>query len=176
MNRLFLLALVTFLLLFTLSGCGNPLSSETENETAEETEKETMSPAEHASHYIPIIQQRNRETWNIELEFLELTDTGILIRIYDYDNLGFVYNPLYFVLEYYDGNNWTKVSTIKESNADREDMNGYVVPSLEESYAATNSLNPFSLLPKDTVLKSGHYRISKVLSGKTFSVEFDLTF
>ena len=122
-------------------------------------------------HTLPTLTERTE--WNIEIEYLKQDEKGIWITIYDYDNQGFKYNPLYYILEKYDGSNWIKLTTMNESNASSN--YSYVFPSKKESYIDTNNLNYFSLLPSGTELETGHYRLTKVLSGKEFSVEFDYT-
>ena len=52
-------------------------------------------------------------------------------------------------------------------------MSQMLFPSENDSFIDTNSLNYFSLLPSDVDFSAGHYRITKVLSGREFSVEFD---
>ncbi len=115
----------------------------------------------------------DRTDWNIELSFLECNDIGIRIKICDYDNKGFAFNDLYFVLEYLEDDNWIKLSKMNETSATQN--LGYVLPSETSDFVDTDSMNRFAFLP-DVELKSGHYRLTKILSGREFSVEFDLVF
>ena len=114
-----------------------------------------------------------RTNWNIKLSFLECTDKAIVIKICDYDNQGFVINDLYYELEYLDNGTWVKISYMNE-NAALKNV-GFVFASEENDFVDMNSYNFFTLMPGVT-LKSGHYRLTKVLSGRDFSVEFDLNF
>lgn len=51
----------------------------------------------------------------------------------------------------------------------------HVVPSETEDFVDVDIMNRFAFLP-DVELKSGHYRLTKILSEREFSLEFDLTF
>lgn len=118
---------------------------------------------------IPSLEERT--DWNIELSFVECNDIGIKINIYDYDNQGFAFNDLYFVLEVYEDDEWLKISKLNENAANRD--LGYVVPSKTKDFIDFPSMNRFAFLP-DVTLETGHYRLTKILSGRAFSVEFDL--
>lgn len=120
-------------------------------------------------HILPTLTERTE--WNIEIQFLKQDEKGIWITIYDYDNQGFQYNPLYYVLEKHDGSKWVKLTSMNESNA--SENHSYVFPSEQKPYIDTNNLNYFSLLPSGTELETGRYRLTKILSGRAFSVEFD---
>lgn len=117
-------------------------------------------------------QLKERTSWNIDIYFLELSKSGFKIRICDNDNQGFYYNPTYFVLEYKDKNDWEKLTIFQERLAN-EDL-AFVFPDENASYVDTNNINMFSLVP-NFKLKNGKYRITKVLSGREFSVEFEIT-
>lgn len=115
----------------------------------------------------------NRTDWNIELSFVKCTDQAIVIRICDYDNQSYVINDLYYELEYLENDTWTKISSMNRDAAFKNLK--MTVPSEVNDYADIDSYNRFAFMPGVT-LKSGHYRLTKVLSGKDFSVEFDLNF
>lgn len=114
-----------------------------------------------------------RTSWNIELSFIECNDTGIKIKICDHDNQGFAFNDLYFVLEFLEGDDWVKISKMNENSATQN--LGYVLPSKTDDFVDLHSMNRFAFLP-DVELKPGRYRLTKILSGREFSLEFDLNF
>lgn len=167
------LALCLMLLMLSLLFCG---CKETPQDIPEKGTENILGPqtGDHDSYtdgefILPTLTERT--DWNIELKLYKIDDKGIWITICDYDNQGFEYNTLYYVLERYENGTWTKLTKINESNA-YTDLS-YVFPSENDSFIDTNSLNYFSLLPSDVDFSAGHYRITKVLSGREFSVEFD---
>ena len=97
-----------------------------------------------------------------------------MIKICDYDNQGFAFNYLYFELEYLENGNWVKLTKLNENSA-MNDL-GYVLPSSKTDYVDCDCHNFLSLIPPEVILKSGRYRLTKVLSGRDFSVEFDMNF
>ncbi len=113
-----------------------------------------------------------RTSWNIELTFLDINEGGFVIQICDYDNQGFYFNPLYFVLEFKENNGWKKLTTMNAEQAYKDV--GYVYPKEGSDFVDVNDVCLFSLIP-NFKLKNGHYRITKVLSGKEFSTEFEIT-
>lgn len=117
-------------------------------------------------------QLKERTSWNIDIHFLELSKSGFKIRICDNDNQGFYYNPTYFILEYQDENSWKKLTIFQERLANEDLV--FVFPDENAGYVDTNNINMFSLIP-DFKLKNGKYRITKVLSGREFSTEFEIT-
>ena len=114
-----------------------------------------------------------RSSWNIEMEFYELTEKAIVLRIVDYDNIGYAYNDLYYWLDIYEDGEWKPIFSPNKNGAMKDVM--YHVPSRTENYCDLLSFNMRQFLPEDFTLKTGHYRITKILSGKEFSLEFDLT-
>jgi hypothetical protein len=126
---------------------------------------------ENYDHLFPRLVSRN--SWNIELEFVECTDTRIRINIIDHDNLGFFFNDLYYVLEYWDGDSWVKLSDMNEKATPHSSME--CVPNTTPDYQTIPSSNMLAYLP-DVTLVSGHYRLTKLINGRAFSVEFDLAF
>lgn len=157
--------LLIVLLAVQFSGCNKKDNENPGSQTSVENTEDT------GEYILPTLSERTE--WNIEMKYLSQDDRGIWITIIDYDNQGFQYNPLYYVLEKYDGSEWVKLTKMNESNASRD--YSYVFPSKKNSYIDTNNLNYFSLLPSGTELETGRYRLTKVLSGKEFSVEFDYT-
>lgn len=113
----------------------------------------------------------DRTSWNIDVSFLEVGKSGFKIRICDNDNQGFYYNPIYFVLEYKGENGWEKLTNLQENLADKDLV--FVYPDENKDYVDTNNVVMFSLVP-DFELKNGQYRITKVISGREFSTEFEI--
>ena len=164
LKHLAMLAVFAMLLsLFT--GCNN---GSTDN-TGESSDDKINS--EHNEFTIPVLKERT--AWNIELSFIECTERGIKIKICDHDNQGFEFNDLYFVLKLYQDGKWVKISEMNENAANRD--LSYVFPSKTTDFVDTNNMNFFAFLP-GVELKTGHYRLTKVLRGREFSLEFDLTF
>ena len=160
MRRKFvIISTVLTLILLLLVGCDSISSNPSTNNDL------------NGNFKIPELEERTN--WNIELSFIECTDTGIKIKICDHDNQGFSFNDLYFVLEIYENGEWVKISKMNE-NAASQNL-GYVFPSESENYVDLDSMNRFAFLP-DVELKTGHYRLTKILSGREFSLEFDLNF
>lgn len=62
---------------------------------------------------------------------------------------------------------------MNESQASYQEV--YAIPQSDTNYIhLINEVCMSSLLPSNTQLQPGHYRVTKVLSGREFSVEFDL--
>lgn len=120
----------------------------------------------------PMLKLKERTSWNIDIEFLETTKSGFKIRICDNDNQGFYYNPIYFVLEYKREDGWEKLTIFQEKLANEDFV--FVYPDKNKNFVDTNNINMFSLVP-DFELKNGCYRITKVLSGREFFTEFEIT-
>lgn len=164
------LALFLILLTFSLLLCGCKETPHGTQESGTEAESEylgtgTVDPSE-PGFKIPTLQERT--AWNIELELYKIDENGIWITITDYDNQGFEYNTLYFVLERYENGEWVKLTRLKEYYANTDVT--YVFPHEDVSYIDTNNLNFF---PSYVEFSAGHYRLTKVLSGREFSLEFD---
>ncbi|MBQ7308558.1 MAG: hypothetical protein IJW87_00115 [Clostridia bacterium] len=165
-----------------LLGCNQP-PTETTNigdsgYTVTNVPTQTLSSSEREDELAVFDKERylNRGTWNIELFFLELTEDAILIRICDNDNIGFFYNPLWYRLERLENEEWVKVSRLNEEQpySERWEL-AFVRPSEYNSYADTNNLNFFiALSDPEAKIPAGHYRLTKVLSYREFSVEFDI--
>lgn len=115
----------------------------------------------------PTAEERDAKgLWNIEIKFESYTEDGILLTIYDYDNLGFT-NDVRYKLEMKEGDDWTQVLILKDAYG----MVSYAVPQPEPDCI---HLPAICVIPKDFKLASGHYRVTKVLSDREFSTEFDL--
>jgi hypothetical protein len=175
--RLTILMLITLSILFT--ACSNNSSNDSIDPSVDQ------NPNKEEETYIdngfgwnisdPYIKElvANRTDWNIELSFVKCTDQAIVIRICDYDNQSYVINDLYYELEYLENEKWIKISYMNRDAAYRHLV--VSVPSQVDDFTVNDSYNRFAFMP-DVTLKSGHYRLTKVLSGKDFSVEFDLNF
>ena len=173
MKRYVALCLVLLMLSLLFCSCKEPsktiLENESENILDSETENTLGSQTEERADYPGYLEERT--AWNIELKLLKIDDKGIWVTICDYDNQGFEYNTLYYVLERYENGVWTKLTKFNESSA-YTDM-ATVFPSKKYTFVDTVSVNFFSLLPSDVDFCAGHYRLTKVLSGREFSIEFD---
>lgn len=151
-------------ILFVFTGCNSS------KENVDTTSNNILIDGIMDNDFIPP-ELSNRTEWNIELSFVEYNDNGIVINIKDYDNIGFAFNNLYFVLEIYEDGEWINLSNLNENSAYKN--YGYALPNDTRDHISVNSICPAIALP-DTGLKTGHYRATKVLSGRPFSVEFDL--
>ena len=118
---------------------------------------------------IPTLEERT--SWNIELEYLEIDEKGVWVRICDHDNLGFYYNPAYFVLEYYEDGEWVKISALSEKSESQD--YAIVYPEENNDFTDTNCLSRFLFMTVDE-LKPGNYKLTKVLSGREFYIEFEV--
>lgn len=177
--RYLTILVATVLLLSIFTGCGEfgdesadkSGKSESTGDIDTTTGDEKINNDLNGNFIIPGLDERT--DWNIELTFIECNETGIKIRICDRDNQGFAFNDLYFVLELYEDGEWVKISKMNE-NAASQNL-GYVFPSETANFVDLDSMNRFAFLP-DVELKTGRYKLTKILSGREFSVEFDLTF
>lgn len=178
MKRTLSILIILLLCVSVFVGCEKPESpdnkepsttNQQENNPKDDLGPQTGDGDVNGEFILPTLSERI--AWNIEIKYLKSDDKGFWITIIDHDNQGFAYNDLYYILECWDGQQWVKLTRMNESNAERD--LSYVFPSENSSYIDTNSLNYFSLLPSDVTLENGRYRITKVLSGKSFSVEFD---
>lgn len=115
----------------------------------------------------PTAEERDAKgLWNIEIKFESYDENGIWLTLYDYDNLGFSRDAQY-TLEMQEGDKWTQILVVKDLTM----TFGYAVPQPEPDCIHLPAL---CMMPKDFKLASGHYRVTKVLSGREFSTEFDL--
>lgn len=170
MFRKLLITICALCIVFSV-GCSNENDSKETTDTNEYLPEYVPDNIVEGDTYYVIPSLEERTAWNIEITFLEITDKAIKVQIVDYDNQGFEYNPLYYILEYYDNDQWTQISTMNEDNAYRDCA--LALPKENKDYLSLHDYNMLSLLP-DPNLPSGHYRLTKVLSGQKFSVEFDL--
>ncbi len=171
------------LLLSHLVGCSSP--SQSSAETSQLETKYYFTPAEKYSYtpyeYNELYWRKystghglvDRTTWNIEVNFLELTEKGLRVEIYDHDNLGFVIDMDYFMLERQIDDQWVRLTWIT-TNPDKWKSIYCVYPSDNRDYVYITDECMFAHMP-GVILESGHYRITKVVGGKEFSGEFDLT-
>lgn len=162
-NKILIISVAVLIICISIIGC-------TMTDTADPTAESTSEPKKegYSDAYID-----GRSSWNIEMEFYELTEKAIVIRIVDYDNIGYAYNDLYYELEYFENGIWVPLTHM---NKKAGTMNvRYHIPSQTKDYCDLLSFNMRQLLPEGVTLKTGHYRITKILSGKEFSLEFDMT-
>ena len=110
MKRYVALCLVLLMLSLLFCSCKESsktiLENESENILDNETENTLGSQTEERADYPDHLEERT--AWNIELKLLKIDDKGIWITICDYDNQGFEYNSLYYVLERYENGEWIK--------------------------------------------------------------------
>ena len=114
-----------------------------------------------------------RDTWNIELSLKEITEQFIIVQIIDYDNIGYLMNDCYFVVERYEDGKWVNITNLKEEAAIRNCE--YFCPNTVYDYAIAYSFNPYYVIP-GIELVPGHYRMTKVLSSKSVSKEISFEF
>ena len=89
----------TILIALSLCCCSNQENNPEEAKSDSNTESIT-SEAKTSDVFIPDWDAaRNRTTWNIELSLVEINERNIIIEMVDYDNIGFLMNDLYYVLE-----------------------------------------------------------------------------
>lgn len=160
-----------FCLLYIFGGCSVSHNNTLCESTTQKFETKELSTEAAIEQQYLVSKLKARTAWNINVKFLEATEKGFKIKICDNDNQGFYYNPYYFVLEYKDENGWNKLTNLQEKLVN-EDI-AVVFPDENNNYTDTNNIALFSLIP-DFELKNGQYRITKVISGKEFSVEFEV--
>lgn len=157
-----------------LGACSDSLKNKDYDVSSQQTNKNTLNnnltETTKKQQYL-VSKLNDRTSWNIDISFLEVGKSGFKIRICDNDNQGFYYNPIYFVLEYKGENGWEKLTNLQENLADKDLV--FVYPDKNKDYADTNNVLMFSLVP-NFELKNGQYRITKVISGKEFSTEFEI--
>ena len=106
-----------------------------------------------------------REFWNIEITFDELTRHGFRFEILDYDDIGFFLLDGYYDLEYHNGTDWEIVSYGRNMEY------GFTFPQKPYGYAHDLSL----AYCDQNKIKDGRYRYSVIISGRVFAYEFDYT-
>ncbi len=161
-RKVLLLLLSAALLLTLLWGtvaCG---SADVEGTTVASTTGEPQGllpdPIYYPADYV------ERDSWNIELSVLKLEEDGITVEIRDNDNLGYVWGKSYR-LERLDGDEWVPI--IYHSMEKLTQYEYYSFP--EEGYDYITS-GTWVIRPD----QPGHYRLTKYLSGREFTLEFDL--
>ena len=177
-RKLFVLFLALSYVALMFAGCsGNKDISQITTAVTESddtvAEATTMDKKDWLVHTIAEIGKEQRTTWNIEMKFLECTESAIVIEVIDHDNLGFMFTDMYYKLEVFKDGEWTQLSEIPESVAYYE--RGCIVPNLTKDYADFHSYSLLSSMP-DVTLETGHYRLTKKFNRQDFSVEFDLNF
>ncbi len=173
--------IITFSFLLILCGCSSSQLEDPPPSNITTTDTQTAAPDVTTMvtnvdtlYEIPWVDpDAERSTWNIDIELESFGKTGFFISITDHDNLGFVYNPVYFILEKYENGEWRKVSTLNEIAEDND--RSYVVPKQAPLTAGTSCLCRYMFLENDLPPTPGHYRITKVLSGTPITAEFDIT-
>ena len=105
------------------------------------------------------------------MNFVKSDQWGIWIEIRDNNNIGFHFNDEYFVLERLDGSEWIKVSTLDENSL--VGQYAEVPPRENADYAKCNTIARTRYLDQSKLV-SGHYRFTKIISGREFQCEFDL--
>lgn len=165
----------------TIGDTSGATNEATATETSDAKNETTASPAMAGNpNYVPETQTGDmlpvpgeRTDWNIEIKFLEVEERGIWITIYDYDNQGFWFNDKYYILERYEDDAWIQLTDTDEREFGEDWC--FTIPNKTRSYITSNCLNYFSHLRSDVSFSAGHYRLTKVLGGRNFSVEFDYT-
>jgi len=111
----------------------------------------------------------DRDTWNIEMYFLERNEEGIDVLIIDRDNKGFAMDYFFYRLEREDNGSWTRI-IYPELSKGIEDL-GFYRLSTTNDFIKCQTIN---YIPDNVHLTAGHYRLTRMLSGRLFSTEFDL--
>ena len=114
----------------------------------------------------------DRTAWNIEMAFVKYEDGIITVSIRDNDNQGFYFNDLYFELEILKDGNWVKITRLNETAAYKDYI--YLFPSEVDDYVDMWSFNRTIALNEGVTLETGRYKLTKVLSGRKISFEFDM--
>ncbi len=175
MRKYLILLLSLIMCVATLSGCNN--SNTTPISTVGTTAASSVTGGPNAppltgTHDIPNPELKERTSWNIEMTFVKYEDGIITVAICDRDNQGFYFNDLYFELEIFKDGAWTKLTKLNEASAYQN--YGYLFPSEKDDYVDMWSFNRTIALKDGVTLETGHYRLTKILSGRKISFEFDM--
>ena len=124
-------------------------------------------------YILPMLEERT--SWNIEMSFVKYKNNMLIVRICDNDNQGYYLNDLYYELEILRDGNWVKITRLNEASHHGPGAEyGYVFPSEVDDYVDTWSYNHTIALKEGVTLETGHYRLTKILSGRKISFEFDM--
>ena len=184
MRKLLLLLLSLIMCVAMISGCND--STATTGTTASTTAAPSVTGNPNASlatrdpnasafadNYILPLPERT--AWNIEMSFVKYKNNMLIVRICDNDNQGFYLNDLYYELEILRDGNWVKITRLNEASHHGPGAEyGYVFPSEVDDYVDTWSYNHTIALKEGVTLETGHYRLTKILSGRKISFEFDM--
>ena len=163
-----LCALLAAIILLSTAGCADESAPQ---ELTNESYTNVVDQIGGADLYYPWEQYDNRESWNITMSFVRYDKVGIWIEIRDNDNIGMHFNEGWFVLERQDGSEWVKVSTLDENSL--VGQYAEVPPRENADYAKCNTIARTRYLDQSKLV-SGHYRFTKLISGREFQCEFDL--
>lgn len=166
--RACLVALLAAIILLSTAGCADESAPQ---ELTNESYTNVVDQIGGADLYYPWEQYDNRESWNITMSFVRYDKVGIWIEIRDNDNIGMHFNEGWFVLERQDGSEWVKVSTLDENSL--VGQYAEVPPRENADYAKCNTIARTRYLDQSKLV-SGHYRFTKIISGREFQCEFDL--
>ena len=168
MRKCLILLLSLIMCVATLSGCNNSTTTPIQPATSDPN-----APPLTGTHDIPNMPElKERTSWNIEMTFVKYENGIITVAICDRDNQGFYFNDLYFELEIFKDGAWTKLTKLNESSAYQN--YGYLFPSEKDDYVDMWSFNRTIALKDGVTLETGHYRLTKILSGRKVSFEFDM--
>ena len=163
-----LCALLAAIILLSTAGCADESASQEQSNT---TETNYNVVIDGADLYYPWEQYDNRESWDITMRFVRYDKVGIWIEVRDNDNIGMHFNEDWFVLERLDGSEWIKVSTLTEDSL--VGQYSETPPREDVDYCNTNTIARTRYLDQSKLV-SGHYRFTKIISGREFQCEFDL--
>jgi hypothetical protein len=154
-----------FIFLFSLYGCSRTGGASTHTTAIEDS----IGNSSHNDTLNIDEELQDRTAWNIGLSIEKQNEHGIWVRVSDYDNQGFYHNPAYFIMERYEDDSWVKVSLLSEA---AEEQFIYITPPDDvDGCADTVALCRYSFMEKDLI--AGRYRVTKIISGRAFSLEFD---
>ncbi|GEM_PF-5131889 len=156
----------TILILFAsilLCGCRSNQINDTSYE------EEFIDGLDDEAFVVEWLGVEKRDTWNIEMYFVERNTKGIEVFIIDRDNKGFAMNENFFRLELIEDGK-TKKIIYPEVSVGVGEL-GYYMKNESKDYGSWSVIN---MIPDNIKLKAGHYRLTRMLSGHLFSTEFDL--
>ena len=138
-------------------------SSSTPNTTLHTVQTFPLVTNENGDYVLP--EPVTRTAWNIELSIASIEDDCIWIEIRDNDNQGLELSLTHYQMEKKVGDEWVVIVKYNPDKAHETLVN--MIPATSRDYQTTNAI---IMNPKD----SGTYRVTKYLSGKPFTLEFEL--
>ena len=165
-------SMLLLLVLLLTAICGCTVAAQTDRQPENQPQgSDTAAPVRFVGTCGSMPEYDNRDTWNISMKYVKYDKFGIWIEIRDDDNIGYHHDPYGFLLEYRNGSEWVNIT---DFNNKPVPCDYAVIPPREDvDYASANFVCSNQYIDQSKLV-SGHYRFTKLISGREFQCEFDL--